>query len=204
MPSHFGGGSKKSSSKGNSARESYRTSSSYQSSGKKASAITERQSIKKEMTDFANYSYQPPKTFSPTVNLIAGLVGEKGFNVNKDYYTKNVIGKTNPKTGKAYSGSIADYQSYMKGRGSGTLDAMGRTVLSGGNDRNTAPTIMAEAQAPVQTVAQVEEEIKPKKAKIIGSGYGQRTILTGSSGDESEANVSKTVLGGGVKRKIKL
>lgn len=202
MPSHFGG-SKKSSSTGNSARESYRTSSSYQSSGKKASAITERQSIKKEMTDFANYSYQPPKTFSPTVNLIAGLVGEKGFNVNKDYYTKNVIGKTNPLTGKAYSGSITDFQSYMRGRGSGTLDAMGRTILSGGNDRNQNVTTQTQQQtAQTPTPVETEEDIKKKRTTILGSGYGQRTMLTSASGDESEANVSKTILGGTVRKRI--
>lgn len=216
MPSHFGHSSNKSkstkSSGGNSNRESYRTGSSYQSSGKKASSISQKNAIKKEMNDFANYSYQKPQglaKFSPVAQFfdITGI-GKKAHEVNKAYYQKNVIGKTNPATGKPYSASITEYKNYLKGRTAGTLDAMGRTILSGGNDKNTTPTIMAEAQAPVQTptqtVAQAEEEIKPKKAKIIGSGYGQQNILSSASGVEDEANVSRTVLGGGVKRKIRL
>ena len=36
----------------------------------------------------------------------------------------------------------------------------------------------------------------------MGSGYGGQTIMTSASGVEDEANVQKTILGGGKKRKI--
>jgi hypothetical protein len=36
----------------------------------------------------------------------------------------------------------------------------------------------------------------------MGSGYGGSTILSSAAGVEDEANVQKTVLGGGRKRKI--
>jgi hypothetical protein len=36
----------------------------------------------------------------------------------------------------------------------------------------------------------------------MGSGYGGSTILSSAAGVEDEANVQKTILGGGRKRKI--
>jgi len=62
--------------------------------------------------------------------------------------------------------------------------------------------------APVQVVEQpktVTEAVDTTKAdrqKLMGSGYGGSTILSSAAGVEDEANVQKTVLGGGRKRKI--
>jgi hypothetical protein len=57
---------------------------------------------------------------------------------------------------------------------------------------------------PVQTpVAQTPEPTdKTTRQKLMGSGYGGQTIMTSASGVEDEANVQKTILGGGRKRKI--
>jgi len=57
---------------------------------------------------------------------------------------------------------------------------------------------------PVQTpVAQTPEPTdKTTRQKLMGSGYGGQTILTSAAGVEDEANVQKTILGGGRKRKI--
>ena len=39
--------------------------------------------------------------------------------------------------------------------------------------------------------------------QATGSAYGGQTIMTGSTGVEDEANVQKTVLGGGTTKKKK-
>ena len=62
--------------------------------------------------------------------------------------------------------------------------------------------------APVQVVEQpktVTEAVDTTKAdrqKLMGSGYGGSTILSSATGVEDEANVQKTILGGGKKKKI--
>tara|TARA_R110002153_G_scaffold4167_3_gene20015 strand:- start:19532 stop:19810 length:279 start_codon:yes stop_codon:yes gene_type:complete len=71
-------------------------------------------------------------------------------------------------------------------------------VFSGGP--KTAPT-------PVTAEPTVTSAKKTTDAVISGKGkssYGSGTIMGSASGDESEANVGKTVLGGGsVKKKKK-
>lgn len=69
-----------------------------------------------------------------------------------------------------------------------------------------------QAQAPVQApILQTPEQGKKlgvalddklaEKTKLAGSGYGSSSVLTSQQGIEEEANVSKTVLGGNVKKK---
>jgi len=110
-------------------RESYKTSNAYKVEAKKAAKISKANKIKQDMVDFKNYSYTPPK-FVPSIvgSVSSKLFGKKSFEVNKSYYEKNLIGKTNLATGKAYSASVEDYKSYMSARGSGSIDAMGREV----------------------------------------------------------------------------
>jgi len=120
----------------------YQTSSTGKANAKKAAAIKAKNKIKQDMEDFANYTYQKP-TGLAKYNLLAQAldvtgIGKKTFEVNKSYYTRNVIGKTNPKTGKPYSANVQEYKDYLAGRGSGDLDAMGRTITrdndGGGRD----------------------------------------------------------------------
>jgi|TARA_R100000234_G_C4987147_1_gene173848 hypothetical protein len=65
----------------------------------------------------------------------------------------------------------------------------------------------AQAPAPVQQV--VAAAPKPtvsgtqKVAKLRGQGYGTGTVMTGATGIEEEANVSKTMLGEGLTKKKK-
>ena len=92
---------------------------------------------KKGAEDFANYTYQKP-TGLAKYNLLAQAfditgLGKKTHEVNKSYYTKNVIGKINPKTNKPYSANVQEYKDYLAGRGSGEIDAYGRTISKGGN-----------------------------------------------------------------------
>jgi hypothetical protein len=77
---------------------------------------------------------------------------------------------------------------------------MGRSIVQGGDGGNQQQ-VQIPTQTPTQTLIEQEEEMKKKKRSALGIGYGgsQRTILTASIGDETEANVSKTILGGGIK-----
>ena len=59
-----------------------------------------------------------------------------------------------------------------------------------------APTAPQTAPAQPKTSAAMAQQ-------ATGSAYGGQTIMTGSSGVEEEANVQKTVLGGGTTKKKK-
>ena len=76
------------------------------------------------------------------------------------------------------------------------------------------PKAQAPAPTPVQApILQTPEQGKKlgvalddklaEKAKLSGSGYGGSTIMTSAKGLEDDANVAKTVLGAGKKKKIK-
>jgi hypothetical protein len=143
-------------------------------------------------------NYQVPKADTPFFLLNLGLnmaqgLRQKTFEINRDYFQKNVVGKL------GFQNTLADYKRYITGRGQGTLDAMGRTIAKGDGGGNQMQT--QTPQPPQTTVPETEEEAKKKKRSALGIGYGgsQRTILTSSIGDEAEANVSKTILGGGIK-----
>jgi hypothetical protein len=145
-------------------------------------------------------NYQVPKADTPFFLLNLGLnmaqgLRQKTFEINRDYYQKNVVGKL------GFQNTLADYKRYITGRGQGTLDAMGRTIAKGDGGGNQMQTQTPQTQPPQTTVPETEEEAKKKKRSALGIGYGgsQRTILTSSIGDEAEANVSKTILGGGIK-----
>jgi hypothetical protein len=61
---------------------------------------------------------------------------------------------------------------------------------------------------PVQQVAKEtasqKQTQKGKQSAIASSSYGGSTMLTGSEGITEEANVGKTVLGGGKEKKKKV
>ena len=62
------------------------------------------------------------------------------------------------------------------------------------------PVVQKVEPAPVAQTAEPSD--KTTRQKLMGSGYGGQTIMTSASGVEDEANVQKTILGGGKKRKI--
>ena len=62
------------------------------------------------------------------------------------------------------------------------------------------PPVVQKVEAPVAQTAEPSD--KTTRQKLMGSGYGGQTIMTSASGVEDEANVQKTILGGGRKRKI--
>ena len=68
--------------------------------------------------------------------------------------------------------------------------------------------IQQPAPQPAPTAPQTAPATQPKTTAAMaqqatGSAYGGQTIMTGSTGVEDEANVQKTVLGGGTTKKKK-
>jgi|TARA_A100001388_G_scaffold256402_1_gene221508 hypothetical protein len=206
-------GASKTSSKINTTnnRETYRTSKTYKTSVSKETLAAnkkalEKAKMKKDMEDFANLTYQPPKFTGPAGAIYSGLLGEKTFNVNKEYYTRNVIGKINPKTGQAYGGTVEDFKTYMKGRGSGDLDAMGRTINrdndvgrsdTGGRvvieKKVGGSTILTETKTEAEKTAEAkqDEEYDARKTKRRGR---RRTILTSQTGATGNLELGKKSL----------
>lgn len=73
---------------------------------------------------------------------------------------------------------------------------MGGVVRAIFGGRSKAPPAPAAVQAAAQPVATAPVA---RAEPAIGSGYGGRrsTVMTGAAGLEGEANISKTLLGGG-------
>ena len=184
----------------------YQLSTKGKANAKKAATISKRNKIKKDMEDFANYTYQKPTglaKFSPVSQFldITGI-GEKTFNVNKEYYSKNVIGKTNPKTGQAYGGTVEDFKTYMRGRGSGELDAMGRTINRSDNDgggrviiekKVGGSTILTETKTEAEKTAEAKEDAEYDARKTKRRGR-RRTILTSQTGATGNLQLGKRSL----------
>ena len=71
-----------------------------------------------------------------------------------------------------------------------------------------APVVIQQpAPQPAQTAPQTAPVTQQKTASAMAASnagaYGGQTIMTGASGVEDEANVQKTVLGGGTTKKKK-
>ena len=183
------------------SRETYRTSNSYKT--KIDPAVKRKNELalkvakeKKDAQAFKDYSYQPPTglaKFSPISQVMSiTSLGKKSFEVNKSYYEKNLIGKTNLATGKAYSASVEDYKSYMSARGSGSIDAMGREVNNrdgGGGQlvekniggRTLLTTTPTTAEVSQSNAAQVEDSEELRKKRVKAKGRSP-TIMTGVTG----------------------
>jgi hypothetical protein len=144
-------------------RENYRNTPAAKASAKKAATISKANKIKNDATAFDNYKYT--KKFTPSIlGMTLNVTGlaEKGFYANKSYYEKNVMGKNN------FTKSIDSYKDYMKKRGSGEIDAMGRPIVdfrSGGNDGNTQPGITKNiGGSTIQTTAPTTAEVSQSEA----------------------------------------
>ena len=174
----------------NDNKETYRTTTYTKT---KVSAATKRRNelalkVAKEKKDaqaFKDYSYQPPTGLARFSPLAQGLhitgLGKKGFEVNKSYYERNIIGKAKP-GGGFYGASIDDYKGYMQGRGSGTVDAMGRTISNNDNGggsyvvekniggRTLLTTTPTTAEVSQSKAAQAEDSIELKKKRVKAKG----------------------------------
>ena len=163
---------------------------------------------KKDAEAFKNYTYQPPTGLAKFSPLSQGLhitgIGKKTFEVNKSYYERNVIGKAKP-GGGFYGASIDDYKGYIQGRGSGTVDAMGRTISNNDNgggsyvvEKNIGGrTLLTEtptsAEVSQSKAAQVEDSIELKKRRVKAKGRSP-TIMTGVTGATGGLTLGKPSL----------
>ena len=177
---------------GDNRRENYRNTPAAKASAKKAATISKANKIKNDATSFDNYTYTAPKLVPSILAkaLDATGIAKKGFEVNKAYYEKNVIGKNN------FTKSIDSYKDYMNKRGRGEVDAMGRAISGGGN---TQPGITKNIGGrTIQTTAPTEAEVSQSEAanadaaalKVKKRGRSQ-SIMTGSKGvTKTAANYS--------------
>ena len=177
-------------------RESYRTSNAYRATtiSPKAKAKVAADIAKDNAKKFKDYSYQPPK-FTPSI-IATGLdklgISKKTFEVNKSYYEKNLIGKMNLATGKPYGASVEDFKGYITARGSGSIDAMGRTISNNDNGggqlvekniggRTLLTTTPTTAEVSQSKAAQVEDSEELRKKRVKAKGRSP-TIMTGVTG----------------------
>ena len=141
-------------------RESYKTSNAYKVEAKKAAKISKANKIKNDATSFDNYTYTAPKLVPSILAKALDVTGiaKKGFETNKAYYEKNVIGKNN------FTKSIDSYKDYMSKRGRGEVDAMGRAISGSGNG-NIQPGITKNIGGrTIQTTAPTEAEVSQSEA----------------------------------------
>jgi hypothetical protein len=154
-----------------------------------------------------NYQVSKVPAYVPGAFILnAGQnVRQKTFEVNRDYFRKNVVGKG------GYTDTFDSYETYIKGRSSGTLDAMGRPINTGGGNDNTllsqAPTsgvvtntgiVGSNAMKTPEEIKKEEEKKKNETGLIAAKRRGRsETILTGSTGlgDEDDLIRRKTLLG---------
>jgi len=180
---------------GNNKRENYRTTTYTKT---KVDAGTKRRNelalkVAKEKKDaeaFKNYSYTKPTglaKFSPIAQVadITGI-GKKTFEVNKSYYERNVKGKAKP-GGGFYGASIEDFKGYMKGRGSGSVDAMGRTINNrdegGGSNYVVEKNVGGKSILTTEKkIAKDEETKKEYDARVTKKKGRTKNILTSSKG----------------------
>jgi len=76
---------------------------------------------------------------------------------------------------------------------------MGGIVKAIFGGRSKAPAAPAVVQAAAQPAAQATITAAPTSQPTSGYGGRRSTIMTGAAGAEGEANISRTVLGGGSK-----
>ena len=206
--SYYGGTNKtKTTTNNNNNRETYRTTPrTIDPAVKKRNELALKVAKqKKDAEAFKNLTYQKPSGLAK-YNLLAQAlditgIGKKTFEVNKSYYERNVIGKKKP-DGGFYGRSVEDYDSYMKGRGSGELDAMGRTINRSDNDgggrvvieKNVGgSTILTETKTEAEKTADAkeDEEYDARKTKRRGR---RLTILTSQSGARGNLVLGKPTL----------
>jgi len=159
---------------------------------------------KKDALDFKNLKYEKPSgiaKYSPVPVLLDFTgIGKKTFEVNKSYYERNVIGKAKP-GGGFYGASVEDYKGYMSGRGSGDIDAMGRTI---NKDNNTGgrlvvqkniggSTILTETKTQAEKTAEAEQDSEYDTRKTKRRGR-RMTILTSRSGTTGNLVLGKPSL----------
>ena len=123
----FGSRSKSEQAK-DSNRERQRETSKYTKVSQKAKNKVQRDIDNESRDRLSNYKVGKVPAIVPGSTILnAGQkIRQKTFEVNRDYYRDKVVGKL------GYKDTFEGYEKYIKGRGEGKLDAMGRTINTGG------------------------------------------------------------------------
>ena len=133
---------------------------------------------KDNATAFKNMKFKGSK--APSL-LARGLdylgISDKSFEANKAYYEKNVSGKNN------FTTSPDDFKRYMTARGTGSIDAKGRSITGGGGNNIDNPQGIEFAKAATGS------------ATISGPGEIQKTAantkgLTDATMSAAQTNVA--------------
>ena len=148
------------------------------------------------------FGYTKPKSKFKKFLEDGGVVGritkpirEKTEAVNRNYYETKV---------KNYSGNTkATYEEYIRARGRGEVDAMGRTISKSDNGGATdtggqvvqAPEVTAPTTAEVSqvTTTEVEDPIELRKRRAKARGRSP-TIMTGVTGVNDGLTLGKKSL----------
>ena len=113
-------------------RERQRETSKYTKVSKKAKAKVQTDRDNDSRDKLTNYQLPKVKSVGvlPIILNAAQKFRQKTFEVNRDYFRKNVVGKNN------YKDTFESYEKYIKGRSGGNLDAMGRNINTPGGGRD--------------------------------------------------------------------
>ena len=170
---------------------------------KKAKAKVQTDRDNDSSDKLSNYKVKKVPAIIPGSTILnAGIkVRQKTFEVNRDYFRKNVVGKNN------YKDTFESYESYIKGRSGGSLDAMGRDLNTGsGNDNNPQGIQLAKAATGTATVKGPKDiqkdaanttaiKMTAAEINIANKRKGRRvTQKNTSSGITEEYKLSKKVL----------
>ena len=143
---------------GNNDRESGAATNRTQKVSAEAKTKVAKDIAKDNATAFNNLRYTQSNTLLGKIANTFGI-GEKSFNANKSYYEKNVVGKNN------FTRSVDSYKDYMKKRGSGEIDSMGRTKRTGSGRGDIQPGITKNIGGrTIQTTAPTEAEVSQSEA----------------------------------------
>ena len=181
-----------------SGRQSYSANQTTSSNVSGAAVKKARQNFEKSVGESQLKNYQVPKSNAPgfigaALNLAQGA-RQKSFEVNRDYFLKNVAGK------RGYGTTMDEYKRYMSARGAGTVDAMGRNIPQRRDSVkqvqraavNQAPSGPTTAETSLATSA-YDSSTTESEGTILTKRKGRKqTILTSSQGLGGNTNTQIT------------
>jgi len=173
----FGNRSKSEQAK-DSNRERQRETSKYTKVSKKAKDKVQRDRDNDSRDKLTNYKVKKVPAFIPgsTILNVGQKARQKTFEVNRDYYRENVVGKP------GYKDTFEDYEKYITGRGQGNLDAMGRTINTGGGGGGNQNQGIELAKGATGT------------ATTTGPGEIQKTATNTMTTKDAKKNSTDTLL----------
>ena len=203
----FGNRSKSEQAK-DSNRERQRETSKYTKVSKKAKDKVQKDRDNDSREKLSNYKVKKVEGVGviPTILNAGQKVRQKTFEVNRDYYRDKVVGK------QGYKDTFEDYEKYIKGRGQGNLDAMGRTINTGGGGggnqnqgielaksaTGTATTTGPEEvqKTATNTITTKDAKKKSSDAILVANKRKSRksTIKTSATGLEEDYTLAKKKL----------